>query len=464
MDTCHVLWTNTCGYIESSPVIGDIDGDSKSEVVICLYERSVVAVSGEDGSQVWSYDSVGIMWPSFAAIGDIDSDRAPEVVFTWSEAGFVYALNGEDGSFLWRYFINEWISTSPVLEDIDDDGRLEVIVGCNGLYAINGEDGSLAWRYGTTWFGDAAVGDIDGDGKPEVIGGHLDSLVHAINGEDGSFLWSYATGGPVVFAPTLADVDADSALEVIFGSYDSLVYALNAEDGSYLWSRATGNAVKSSPAVGDIEGDGILEVLLISDSVYALGADDGSRLWASSTQATEYVSPVLGDIDGDSLLEVIIAGDAVYALNGEDGSCLWIHAAAAPPHATPALGDIDGDGEVEMIIASGWYGVQALDSEGTGVEGQPGVKHEMQDVRLFQNSPNPFHSSTLISYSLPSATQVTLAIYDVTGRLVETLVDETQQPGMHQVRWNRNTNPSGVYFSTLKVEESVSTNKMVVVD
>jgi hypothetical protein len=174
----------------------------------------------------------------------------------------------------------------------------------------------------------------------------------------------------------------------------------------------------------------------------------------------EYVSPVLGDIDGDSLLEVVVAGSSVYALNGEDGSILWIHAATAPPHATPALGDIDGDGEVEMIIASGWYGVQALDSEGTGIA-ESGVR-TWAKLSLLQNHPNPLHRSTLISYSLPAISGVTLTIYDITGRLVETLVDETRKPGTHQVRWDRNANPSGVYFCRLKVGEYVDTRKMVV--
>lgn len=100
-------------------------------------------------------------------------------------------------------------------------------------------------------------------------------------------------------------------------------------------------------------------------------------------------------------------------------------------------------------------------------------------VRL-QNHPNPLSESTVISYSLVRVGRVTLEMYDITGRLVEVLVNETQQPGIHQVRWNRKANPGGVYFYRLKacsersgepVEphslragESVETRKMVVLD
>jgi hypothetical protein len=85
-------------------------------------------------------------------------------------------------------------------------------------------------------------------------------------------------------------------------------------------------------------------------------------------------------------------------------------------------------------------------------------------VRLLQNSPNPFYHSTTISYSLPSSTQITLSIYDITGRLVETLVNETQEPGIRQVRWSRKSNPSGLYFYQLRAGEFVETRKMVVVE
>jgi uncharacterized delta-60 repeat protein len=86
------------------------------------------------------------------------------------------------------------------------------------------------------------------------------------------------------------------------------------------------------------------------------------------------------------------------------------------------------------------------------------------DCRLLQNSPNPLHHSTIISYSLPQASDVTLSVYDITGRLVETLVNETQEPGVHQVNWNRRDNPSGVYFYSLRAGEFVETRKMVVVE
>jgi len=83
---------------------------------------------------------------------------------------------------------------------------------------------------------------------------------------------------------------------------------------------------------------------------------------------------------------------------------------------------------------------------------------------LSQNNPNPFHNSTVITYSIPVSSNVALEVFDTSGRLVQTLVNEVQQSGIHQIRWQRRGNPSGVYFCRLKAGEYVETGKMVVVD
>jgi hypothetical protein len=61
-------------------------------------------------------------------------------------------------------------------------------------------------------------------------------------------------------------------------------------------------------------------------------------------------------------------------------------------------------------------------------------------------TPNPFNPVTRISYNVSSTQHVRIAIYDVTGRLVETLVDETKGAGEYVVEWDAGSLPSGVYF------------------
>lgn len=78
-----------------------------------------------------------------------------------------------------------------------------------------------------------------------------------------------------------------------------------------------------------------------------------------------------------------------------------------------------------------------------------------------QNYPNPFNASTSIQYSLPEASHVKVDIFDILGRKVETLVDEVQPAGRHQVVWHSNDQPSGTYFYRIQAGEHFDTRKMV---
>ncbi len=88
------------------------------------------------------------------------------------------------------------------------------------------------------------------------------------------------------------------------------------------------------------------------------------------------------------------------------------------------------------------------------------------EYALSQNYPNPFNSQTSISYAIPTASHVSLKIYNVLGEEVRTLVDADQQANTYQVTWDgRDAGgkqvASGVYFSTLKAGEFDATTKMV---
>lgn len=85
---------------------------------------------------------------------------------------------------------------------------------------------------------------------------------------------------------------------------------------------------------------------------------------------------------------------------------------------------------------------------------------------LEQNYPNPFNPSTTISYRLDLPSTVRLAVYDITGRQVEMLVNQFQQVGRYVVQWNVDvrrgaTLASGMYFARLQVGDQVAVEKMI---
>ena len=89
-----------------------------------------------------------------------------------------------------------------------------------------------------------------------------------------------------------------------------------------------------------------------------------------------------------------------------------------------------------------------------------------EEYNLSQNYPNPFNPTTTISYSIPNIasslnSNVTLKIYDLLGREVNTLVNEIKQPGSYQVQFDARELSSGIYFYTLNAGDFYQTKKLV---
>ena len=89
----------------------------------------------------------------------------------------------------------------------------------------------------------------------------------------------------------------------------------------------------------------------------------------------------------------------------------------------------------------------------------------VEDFQLFNNYPNPFNPSTIIKYSVPKESFVTLRIYNLLGEEITTLVSGEKSPGVYKVRFDSNINgnslQSGVYFYRLQTENFIQTKKMI---
>jgi len=83
------------------------------------------------------------------------------------------------------------------------------------------------------------------------------------------------------------------------------------------------------------------------------------------------------------------------------------------------------------------------------------------ETELSQNYPNPFNPTTQIRFTIPESQQVSLKVYDMAGRLVANLVDNTGYPaGSHEVTFNANSLASGIYFYRFITESEIVTRKM----
>jgi len=119
-------------------------------------------------------------------------------------------------------------------------------------------------------------------------------------------------------------------------------------------------------------------------------------------------------------------------------------------------------------VASGWYvdDIHLLVDTSLVILSNDKEKNIPINFRLSQNYPNPFNPTTSIMFSTPIKQMVKIEIFDLQGRLINTIYEGIAQPGEHTVRWeandyDHNSIPSGVYFYRLSSENYYKTRKML---
>ncbi len=88
---------------------------------------------------------------------------------------------------------------------------------------------------------------------------------------------------------------------------------------------------------------------------------------------------------------------------------------------------------------------------------------KVPELALMPNHPNPFNSATQITFSLSKREKVRVAVMDVMGRKIETLVEDEMEPGFHSVIWNARNSPSGIYFVRLSTQSGERTIRTMLV-
>ncbi|MBT5078060.1 MAG: T9SS type A sorting domain-containing protein [Candidatus Marinimicrobia bacterium] len=110
---------------------------------------------------------------------------------------------------------------------------------------------------------------------------------------------------------------------------------------------------------------------------------------------------------------------------------------------------LEADGEIEIleIIAANSYGEIQLTIP--------------EDFAIVSAYPNPFNPSTSLSYTIPENGYLRISIYDLTGRLVESLYGDYAAAGQHTINWNADMYSSGVYLAQFKYKNTLKTQKLM---
>ncbi len=344
----NVLWTfYTYDYYEphpqtdgvfSTPALCDLDNDGDMEIAFGAWDQRIYLID-HTGRSLWNdlhwdwtdsgrgYINADTVWSS-PACADFNGDGEQEIVIGADisdggilpdgtpgfQGGFLYVFD-RFGNVLARRDMPETIYSSPAIADLDNDGKLEIVVGTGYhwwdvrgrtetryVYVFRSDNlfnSSIQYSdpaklpYAPGWpqptvypgFSSPAIADLDGDGDLEIVIGSGDPYATGgdpIPGKGAVYAWHHTgelvSGWPVYprdgqnfdaairSSPTVADVDNDGQMEVLFAFlWDVQVYSANGQFEKRFFTYYT---VEGSPAVADADNDGRVEIWIGGGNYY----------------------------------------------------------------------------------------------------------------------------------------------------------------------------------------------------
>ncbi len=446
-----------------------------------LDETIELKVAGEDWLQTYG-----------AYAGDLNNDGFSDLTAVNENTDDLRILLNDGQGYYPNMEIQTMGTSTPSPNegaDFNGDGEIDLAVCTvhdNEMRVLLGNgDGSFSAP--TTYqTGNKARGlgilDSNSDGYDDIIVANRESSNLSLFVNDGNANFTTLTldpdpNGDGESGLAVADANGDGIQDVFIGYYTSNEVGIFLGDGNNGFTLSDKVSVIGRPwmiATGDLNGDGHVDVASANSTQHRMSIIFGDGQGGLS-DAVEYVEgntifPLaidLGDIDGDGDLDIVTSNydSGTFGVweNNSAGQFTLVDLLLAPANASCAiLHDRDNDGDLDITATDETDDVILL-FENTVVLNAPSIKENTFNVIA---TPNPFKEETVISYELNKAAFVNLSIFDASGKKLIELLNEKQESGQHQVRWNvkdanHSTIGAGIYFYTIKVGEKEYVGKLI---
>ncbi|MFO0578295.1 MAG: FG-GAP-like repeat-containing protein [Polyangia bacterium] len=378
-----VVACSLTGYRSLSiPVVADLDGDKKPEVITIAYPNTILAMRGDSCALMWKNDREPLLsgGQGSVAVADLDADGAPEVVAVDS-AGRVFVLD-KNGNLLARsptptqeqnpYGQGNW--SAPAIADLDGTAPPEIIAGAQVVRYVKTPSPHIdvLWTKPnrTAFWGSLPIAaDLDGDGKQEVISS--DKIYDGITGADKT--------PPALsqkpFYAQVGDFNGDKKPDLVLvqserGSQIVSVYDYANKATIFGPYRVAEGGWGGPAVVADFDGDKVPDFGLASASSYytyamkcartpkpadCKGTDPGV-LWSKRTQdaSSGGTGSSVFDFNGDGTAEVVYRDECFLRVyNGRDGKTLFAHNITSNTCLElPVIADVNNDGHADIVVTS----------------------------------------------------------------------------------------------------------------
>lgn len=367
-------------------------------------------------------------------------------------------------NFIYNPFPPVYQPNNATFYDIDGDGNLEMI------YFLFAGDGDSSWAYSNHvakynpqinnyelvyyhrplpdfYTNGISIGDFDQDGKGNFATGSIYGKFYIYEYVDGTeykveFTKQLQTDNAYLTVFT-EDMNGNGKPEIwIGGDFASsvyggvtMLYAFEASaPGEYeqvyqIDIRGLFSAIDGKMRYADFDGDGNKELFLTNANLSSVFKYDGN---------------------GNYYMDFVIPAptlDSIYTTQRLDRI---------------DIADLDGDGVMEIIpqyfLSKGW--IESWEDRSVFLK-----RNNLSDIKdkepifpkeyqLYQNYPNPFNPETKVRFALHTTSEVKIKVYDILGKEIQEIINETRQSGEYEISWNGTDKigskvPSGVYFITM---------------
>ncbi len=426
-------WQQQQGYLPedlygviSSVALADTDNDGRLEIAFGGLDRNLYLLSAVTSTSYtvrWYYHAADTVWstpvfynvdndPELELLAATDISANPNVIPPTQDGGFLYAFDTAartpvriefQTGFIWRTFVDQVLFSSPAIGDVLPDIPGDELVIGSGCFFPSGSINSPITKRGR-W-------------------------VKIFRLSDGAVLQTLNAPECVESSPALGDIDGDGKLEIVVnvgwqgdnGIPHSETIAWDPENPTPKWRTIPRNANDGgndpnggnlqSPVIADINGDGIVEVLTANLwSVVVLRGYDGQQMTCNKTPEcggqpslfawyTVKSTPAVGDINNDGILDVVIGGGHIY-VNGLSAAppytahlYAWTNLAVSFPPQMPPTGF-----QLAPAYSTPWPQFRRS-ATNDGVYNLPGLQAQSNELHVLSDGSQP------MTYTIPLASR-----------------------------------------------------------